>query len=541
MEIELQLKEALRFMLLPVPAEKEGACALAIGNVLKTNDIDENSYFEFLSQRYDAWVTDGKLDPVLKRVIQAALIAADEFLGELFALKYFDIHSALLSNPFITPRLSIIALSHLRIIVHLADQEKMSAAKIAKVLRAADNRLSSLSWKQITTILRPLGKLPQLDQDQVALLYLEDERIQAEYFADAGLEESIRLIGDVAGGLQFQGDAAVLLSSMTKPGNVHLPYLQILHYQTLISGFYNHVPTTPYEFNPRGQIANWIFSRWDPLLHTSNPILNNAKAVDVLDENWARSRGSNEYEQASALVEILKGLDGMGYAAAQELASWIRRWLVRYIVAESTSIIPLPTNLSSESVEKLLENIKVKPTATFGILEQRYMDALAFTLFPKDDGWRPRGLSDAVNSNNYAKRKLGDCDFQNVTTKEVIAFEAHGGTLNKIYFDGHARTFRRALSRRKDELESVADLDQWKFKVVFVAYEFEKTLPSHFVIDGICITCEFITLNELAERVKTLPERRNANINELFIKTINDRRTPSQVRDKVRAWLLPNS
>jgi prepilin-type processing-associated H-X9-DG protein len=536
MDIKLQLKETIRFMLLPVPGEREEDCINALIGVLQESQVEESSYMEFLRLKHDIWMSESKLDPVLKKAINAVLEASNPEFGQLFAMKYFDLHSSLISNPFISPELSIIVLSHLRLITNLADHEKMSAAKITKVLQSADSRLSVISWKQLSTMLRQLGKLPQFKQDEVEALYVVDERLQVEYFADAGLNEAIAQIGEVAKSLQFTGDAGKLLDVMSKPGNVHLPYLQILHYQCLISGFYDHVLSTPYEFNPRGQIANWLFRKWDGLLHTSNPILNNAKAVDVLDENWARSRNSNEYEQASALVEVFKGIDGMGFAAAQELTSWIRRWLVRYITSESATIVRL-ADVSANDAIKVLEHIGAGPTATYGILEQRYMDVLAASLHKKEDGWRSRGISDAVNSNNLSKRKLGDCDFQHVESKTITAYEAHGGTLNRIYFDGHVRTFRRALQRRREELETIADIDQWHFKVTFVAYGFTADMPDHFIVDGLRVETAFITFKDLLENTDTTSTSFNSGFNSLFIDILNDRRTPAAVREKIRTLL----
>ena len=303
----------------------------------------------------------------------------------------------------------------------------------------------------------------------------------------------------------------------------------------MISGFYDHVLSAPYEFNPRGNIANWLFEKWDSLLHTSNPILNNAKAVDVLDENWARSRKQNEYEQASVLVEQLKGIDGMGFSAAQEFTSWLRRWLVRYIRFESVTIVPLSLKLPTKQIISILEYINSSPTETYGILEQRYLDVLAASIYAKKIDWRARGLSDSVNSNNLSKRKLGDCDFQNSNDKIIIAYEAHGGILSKVYYDGHIRTFKRSLQRRSEELETIADIELWRFKVVFVAYGFEEGLINQFKINELKVDVDFITFKELFNQVDVNGEQFKSIFNKLFIDTLNNRRTPSMVREKIRS------
>jgi hypothetical protein len=537
MNIKLELKEAIRFMLLPLPSEKEEEAIDAIIQILNDNNIEENSYIEYIRLKYNIWLQDYTLDATLKAIISRILIFSNPEFGTLFSEKYFEIHNGLLKNPFFTFELCAILLSHLRLITNLAVNEKMSAAKIARVLRSMDHRLYFMSWKDIQIMLHQLKIEPQLNQEQVAALYLEDESLEEEYFADADLNDALNQIGEVARKLQFSGDASNLLRILSRQNAVHLPYLQILHYQCLISGFYDHVLSTPYEFSPRGQIANWLFSKWNGLLHTSNPILNNAKAVDVLDENWARSRKPNEYEQAAVLVELLKGLDGMGFSASQELTSWIRRWLVRYIKLESITIVPLSLKLKDFQIKAILDYIKVTPTGTYGILEQRFIDVLAASLNRKEDGWRSRGLSDSVNSNNLSKRKLGDCDFQNSSDRIIIAYEAHGGRLSKIYFEGHIRTFRRALLRRREELESISDIDQWKFKVIFVAYGFEENLPNAFEVEGINVKVEFITLEQFYEQVDISTINFKSFFNTLFIDTLNNRRTPTAVREKVRTLI----
>jgi len=345
MDIKLELKEAIRFMLLPVPSEKEEECIEAIIQILSDNNLEQDSYAEYIRLKYDIWIKDEILDGVLKAIISKVLTISNAEFGALFAERYFDIHNGLLQNPFVSSELGVIVLSHLRLIINLAVHERMSAAKITKVLQSIDHRLIIISWKQIQYILSKLRVEPQLVQQDVEYLYNDDERIEEEYFADADMAEALYRIGEVAKNLQFTGDATKLLSVLAHKDNVHLPYLQILHYQCLITGFYDHVLSTPYEFSPRGVIANWLFAKWNDLIHTSSPFLNNAKAVDVLDENWARSRKPNEYQQATVLVELLKGIDGMGFSAAQELTSWIRRWLARYIKLESVAIVPLRLDL----------------------------------------------------------------------------------------------------------------------------------------------------------------------------------------------------
>lgn len=537
MNLELEIKESLRFLLLPIQQEKEDECLAIIKNLLNEQGVPESAYAEFIRLNYEEWKADGHLSSTLKAIISESLKNVHPTHGMLFSEKYFSIQSSLVKNPFVSFDLSIILLSHLRLIFSLSVDEKMASAKIVKVLKAIDHRLNVLSWKDIQSVLNLLKVQPQLRQSDVTALYTEDIKLEEEYFADADITDASFLVGEVANRLHFSDDASKLLNTLTDPGKTHYPYLQILHYQCLITGFYDHSLTTAYEFSPRGDVANWLFSKWDSLLHTGNPILNNAKAVDVLDENWARSRKPNEYEAACVLVSLLKGLDGMGFAAAQELTSWIRRWLIRFIRLKSVDIIPITSTLSTEQIVSILEYIMKKPTETYGILEQRVVDVISSTLYPKGNGWRSRGLGDSVNSSNIAKKKLGDCDFQHSENHTIVAFEAHGGVLSKVYFDGHVRTFRRSLKLRIEEMEMIADLNEWKITVIFVAYGFESGLPTIFSAEGIEISVEFITFEELVARLQEKDEPFVTEFNKLFVENLNNRRTPSAVRDKIHSLL----
>lgn len=537
MNINLELRETLRYFLLPISFEKEQDCIEVIKESLAKSTIEEDSIAAYLRNKHEDWKSTGKVDTSFAYIISQVLKTANPENGELFSEKYFDIHLALQSNPFITFELSTITLSHLRLISILAVNEKMSSAKISRVLKSVDGRLTIISWKEVQIILKNLNCLPTAILEEAKELYLVDEELEFEYFADADLDDASYLVGEVAKKLRFQYNAEILLTQLADPNSIHLPYLQILHYQCLISGFYDHVLSVPYEFAPRGNVALWLYGKWDKLVSTSNPILNNAKAVDVLDENWARSKKNNEFENANVLVDLLHGIDGMGFAASQELASWIRQWLIRFIRINSAEIVPIPNNLDYESTVKLLKLIGSKPTATYGILEQRLVDVIA-SLIHFTPNWRARGLKDSVNTNNTSKRKLGDNDFQDSTTKTIIAYEAHGGKLNRVYYEGHIKTFARSFERRMEELENISDIEEWSITVVFVAFDFEDNLENSFVINGVNIDVEFVTFDELIAKTDLDMDNLKYSFNSLFVEVINNRRTPASVREKVNSYLI---
>ncbi|WP_439482308.1 hypothetical protein [Cyclobacterium plantarum] len=536
MKIELELTETLRYFLLPISIDKENKCVQSILDELRKTDLTEDSYSAFLKNKYNDWKQTGMVDPLFRNVVINILKTSNPVYGEVFAEKYFDIHSGLSSNPFISFNLRSITLSHLRLICSLAVEEKMSSAKIARILAAIDTRLDVVSWREVQTILRKLKSLPEINQNQAKKLFEIDILLEEKYFADSDLKDASFQIGEVAKSLQFAYNAEELLNRLTDPSISHLPYLQILHYQCLISEFYDHVLSIPYEFSPRGNVANWLFSKWNNLLPTSNPILNNAKAVDILDKNWARSKSRTEFENASVLVDLLQGIDGMGFAASQELASWIRRFLIRYIRQHTVSITPIPEDLNYEQIKNICTKICSKPTASFGILEQRLTDVLSASIH-SSSFWRSRGLGDSVNANNLARKKLGDVDFQNNDAFTIKSYEAHGGTLNKIYFEAHLRTFHRAFDSRVEELETVSDIDNWSISIIFLAYDFENGLNASFVDSGKEIEIEYKTFKEVLDTIDLSSYLFKDHFLKYFIKPINDRRTPAVIRQKVLEML----
>ncbi|SNZ01709.1 hypothetical protein [Flagellimonas pacifica] len=536
MNITLQLRETLRFFLLPISFEKEADCIQALEKVLSEASIEKESYPTLLKNKHSDWKETGKPDAAFQHIISTILETANPKYGQLFSDNYFLIHSKLQENPFISFELSSILLSHLRLIAILAENEKMSSAKISNVLTSIDTRLSFISWKEIQQILSKLGLRPEMDLNHSKKQYQIDEELEIENFADADIGVSSFLVSQVAKNLKFPYDAEILLNKFADEEIAHLPYLQILHYQCLISEFYDHVLSVPYEFSPRGNVANWLFGKWDKLVSAGNPVLNNAKAVDVLDKNWARSRKTNEFENASVLVELLHGMDGMGYSASQELASWLRQWLIRYMKLNSVEIQPLPNDYDIDTIIKIISKIASNPTSTYGILEQRLLDVLA-SIKHSGSNWRPRGLKDSVNTNNTSRKKLGDIDFQDSSAHKIIAYEAHGGKLNKIYLEGHIKTFATSFRRRKEELEAIADIENWDITVVFVAFVFASDLTAEFEIDGLTISLEFKTFKEILSDISTDIDLLKYPFNNLLIDVVNSRRTPNFVREKIKSFL----
>ena len=80
-----------------------------------------------------------------------------------------------------------------------------------------------------------------------------------------------------------------------------------------------------------------------------------------------------------------------------------------------------------------------------------------------------------------------------------MAYESHGGRLSTPYVLDHIDTFGTVLTLRQEELEAIAPLADWTFRVVFVAHEFEAELPLVGNVHGHDVNLEYLTFGDAAE------------------------------------------
>jgi len=295
-----------------------------------------------------------------------------------------------------------------------------------------------------------------------------------------------------------------------------------------------------YTFYPRGGVAGEVFRRFSTA--TGNPILNNFKALDRLSHDWAMSRDDNP-RQSAALVDIILGLSALPFRARRGLAATLRQALLRLIELEATPEVILQHTRRLEDIDLFMAEIAVGNTGTAGVLEQRVVDFLACCEH-LDDVWRSRGLGDAVNATNTFSRKLGDCDFQSVPEKHCRAWEAHGGRLTRVYIEEHIRTLHRNISGRQQEWERIADLEEWKFSLNFVAHVIVDQPSGEELLDAFPCPANlaYLTFAEAWERAKVACTD-HAQIIQLFnchvVDRLNESKTPETVRMKFREFFIP--
>jgi hypothetical protein len=521
-------------MLLPVAPGNEEDAVEAAAFELSRLSVDPADHATWLRVECDQWRDDGEPGDDLTNVTAVYLETGDPERGNELAGHYFGLHRQLREQGFSHDDAAAF-LSHARLMAHLAERERMSSAQIARALSARDERVQ-FSWRAVRGVLRALHMAPRLDQDAVEQLYERDVELEQVVFADADLVTCATMLEDAAARLGFpQAVAPIALTLYGPDGRTFGPYLQLLHFLCVVAEFYDHAISTLYEFAPRGNVARWLFDKYPASLTSSgNPALNNAKGLDQLTQNWAASRKSGEAEQARALVALVSGMESMGFVARQELAGWLRRWLIRLIRLAKPLTRPLPLSLSTAQGSRLLDEVAAGETNTKGIIEQRVVDALSSCIHGSD--WRSRGLGDPVNASNVSRRKLGDCDYQNAQAREIVAYEAHAGRLTDVYLKEHRRTLHKMLVLRREELEGVSDPSEWEIRVIFVAHDLDADLPCRYEEDGIGVLIEHQSFADLARSVRESDLLGEA-LDRHIIVPLSEKRTPAQARECLLALI----
>lgn len=525
-------REALRWLLLPIDVGAEEAAVAAAVAELESMGVDEGDIPTWLELEVEGWRGSGGPGRQLEAVASAYIDAGDDDLASLLSERYFGLHRRLAKEPLLGHEGASALLSHARLVALLASQESLSAAQIAKIVATRDTR-TPVVWKHIDVILGKLDIKPSLQRDDVEAVAAVDRALELEVFADAEEFVCVEMVADAGRRLGFPGDLQSALRTLLPADAVPKgPYLQMLHFQCVLAEFYDHDLSAIYEFNPRGEASEWLFAQYpDALEVAGNPFLNNAKSVDRLGVEWARSKDAARRAEAHALVGIIEGLDSMGFAARRELASWIRRILTRQIRLAEGMSIDLPRALTSTQAGRMIGAVGAEETRTRGILEQRLVDAACSLRHPAPD-WISRGLTDSVNATNVSRMKCGDCDFQDSSAHKVVAYEAHAGRLTDLYLHAHLRTLGRILREREREwAENVGPGLAWTVKVVFVAHEPDlRELPVAQDIGGVEVEVEVLTFAELLEELDDGDPTVLTALRNYVLEPLSRPRTPDAVR-----------
>lgn len=533
MSIQTNLKETIKALLLPMRYEQEEQSFQTIVAHLKSEGITEPDQAIWLMSRVGIWKEENTLEPELKKVIEKYLEKSDAAIGPILAEKYFELHQILMKDFRFTHQEASSFLSYSFLILDLAKNHSMASSQISNVL-LSQAKNDKFTWDTIKKFLQEAGERQDIDENQIQNLFAEDSKREERELADADLGTSIDIVAEFGQSLGFPGDLKNSLWTLYEhKETVHGPYLQILHYICSTAHFFDNALSYLYEYGPRGKTALWLFSQYLGKLDVAsgNAVLNNAKSVYRLDINWANSKKNKERYKAREVVFIVEGLEKMRFSQRKELVGWIRLWLHRIMRLHERVEVKISTP-TEDNLKKVFEKISQNETNTKGILEQRITDAFLSRKYPKQENWHPRGLGDSVNASNSSRKKFGDCEFLNPEKKEIISYEVHAGKLNELYIKVHVQSIKKVLELRKAELESIADLNSWKLRIIFVAHEITEDAqnPQEIKIDELRIELRTLSFVELFENF-SFDQNFTEAYTKFVIDLLNDNRTPHFVRE----------
>lgn len=530
--LDSNYRRLLRTLLLPINFKLETKCVSKLKEFCSTKlegTFEEHELW--IESQIEEWRETRTPSNDLKLLINKLLLTGNGDYKEKISENYFACHKELTTNQLLTFEMASSYLSHLLLIIRLADEDKMSCAQIA-VIMLAMNPSVTFERRSLQPVLAKLkvSASQNFGTDQINELWASDNDSFIDVFGDASFQECIDKVSNVAISLGYSSnlqEQLVILSNFQNDISKYVPYIQILHYQCSIIEYHDHLVRDFYEFSPRGVACKALLEKYpDNITNASNPFLNNAKSVSLVDMSWAASKKQKEYEGALALFHILSGMDRLGYSARKELAQWLRFFIHRFLALAKPLNCPLPESLTLENYQNLISNIAKSNTGTKGILEQRVVDSFCLAIY--DSEWVSRGIGDAVNASNLSKKKLGDCDFQNYTEKKVHAYEAHGGLLTQSYLDEHVKTLPKLIKPRLKEWRNISISDKWSVEIKFVAHDFNAKLPETLEVDGVVISIEFMTYAELFAQINLNNSLKY--LNDHFLSPLSESKTPAFVR-----------
>jgi hypothetical protein len=410
-------------------------------------------------------------------------------------------------------------------------EAQQSAARIHHNLSKAGVFMGK-SYRVPKAIMSAIGQPIELSLEEVRAIFASDIDAEPDLLADLSVDEAITYIGEIAEDLGCSTDISTPLRTIASSDQRHDPYLIVLHYQLTTAVKYDSLLIDLYEFRPRSARVDSITEVYNQagLEGRSNPYLNNFKSVELLTHSWANTKQGFRFA-AHALVDLIETLDGLAPLQRQTLGSLIRGLLHRILRISATdpaTAVRVP-DLDADKVRLLATHVAARNTATLGIVEQRYVDAVTMTLKNEEGGWRkPRGLGDSVNASNLSRKKFGDIEFKHNTDPRIEAYEAHGGVLTVGYVRDHLASLPHILEFRRTELEDRAATADWELHVIFVAHAFRGDLPAHSTVADIPIqityqTYEDFTPDEIGDEMVEM-------FNEAFVQRINAIETPHRVR-----------
>ena len=517
--MSLSLDAAIRTILLPVAPGTGDEYAQRAEDILNDLGVVED-HADWVNLETAEWEQSGKPSEGFKTFVIRLLYSpgktpetfavdanvisgaasANDVLGA-FSSSYFEMHERVMTDEKCDYRQARRILSHTHSLVLFATGDKMTASRIYAMM-SKDGIDLGRSWSTTRYILDKC-KLPQsVSLQYVQMLFDQDASGEADLLGDLTLDDSIIYVAEVCRGFGYSENLEDQLSSLFV-GDIHAPYLCMLHFQLTVQSMYNHRLTNAYEFEPRAERVWWLATKYSEagLDVAKDPFLNNAKAVDTLGETWAASK-KKEKHAARALVDLLSELDQLSdpsrSVAGQYLRALLHR-LLRVTFQTKNAVATALPELDATTARKLLVGVAAGNTATRGVIEQRLTDCIALREAGKIALWRSRGFGDSVFTTNTSRKKLGDAELKHATETRITAIEAHGGKLTEKYVQDHLSTMRNVLPLRLEELEDRAPIGDWELELQFFAHDLDHGLSKAHVIEGLRVHINYRRFADVVE------------------------------------------
>lgn len=504
-----QLIDVLGLLQLPTDPAVEPELAALLDTLTQTQGLEAGDLYDMINADLEAWSNTSIASDSLKTTVTGLLNAdfghaSSPLSGSSYFLAYSKMRAGGSDWTGVSHAQARRLLSRSSLVKYLLVTEHLSCSQISRLLHTTEASLD-VPYPAVRVLARELDALPQLDSAVAGLaLWNKDQERSRVLFPDSDRTETCRVAAEVIQAWLPEEDLYPILQDVTSSRGLNSPdpfwpYLQMLHWCCLPLEFYDHPASYLYEFKPRGAIAADLFDRYRTA--TGNPILNNAKAVQTLNESWARNRGGRD---SLALVALLKVLESLPFGIRRQVARVLRAFLARILDLCFAETVPIPPLTHVEDVERVFARFIRTDSNTQGVIEQRLADCLAFLAFP-ETSWRSRGLGDGVNASNLSRKKLGDVEFLDVEARTAVAVEAHGGHLSASYVAGHQRSLARIVAMRvEDSWSQIAPAEEWVIRVLFVAHSRDQVgLPSSELLSGVDIQYEYVDYDHFYALART--------------------------------------
>ena len=205
------------------------------------------------------WEAGGLPGAVMSKVIAAALTSTSRTSLNRLSARYFDLIDELQakgSPPLLRHEARDLISSAIEL-EDLASSGLASASRLAGLFGGASR--PAFTWRNIQLVLGAIDRYRSLSASLVSETWKLDGEAASLSFVDAGYEESVDIVADLAGRLGYAGDPRRDLLSLHPGSSARGPLLAMLYFQCLIVDQFDHPVANISEFGPRTQLANGFF------------------------------------------------------------------------------------------------------------------------------------------------------------------------------------------------------------------------------------------------------------------------------------------